>query len=193
MLPPPSQRRRHRRSAPRSAAAEAFAEIEGELDPAEYEAFARHWVGAPEAGLAAARAELARAWREVDKSDPEALAAFPRAADFPALSSAADAALAAAQAAADDARRRAWEAEREARRRWRAAIVDLGAAEDGGFQERLSDGGMGPEMVLLPPGSFMMGSPEDEPERFGLGRAATSGSDRSALRSWQISRHLRGL
>lgn len=34
------------------------------------------------------------------------------------------------------------------------------------FRDRLSDGGEGPEMVSLPPGAFLMGSPEDEEERF---------------------------
>ncbi|HHW77831.1 MAG TPA: SUMF1/EgtB/PvdO family nonheme iron enzyme, partial [Xanthomonadaceae bacterium] len=33
------------------------------------------------------------------------------------------------------------------------------------FQERLRDGGMGPEMVVIPAGEFLMGSPEDESER----------------------------
>jgi len=34
------------------------------------------------------------------------------------------------------------------------------------FRDRLSDGGEGPEMVSLPLGSFLMGSPVDEEERF---------------------------
>ena len=33
------------------------------------------------------------------------------------------------------------------------------------FQDRLSSGGLGPKMAVLPAGSFMMGSPPDEPER----------------------------
>ncbi|MDS4040247.1 MAG: SUMF1/EgtB/PvdO family nonheme iron enzyme [Candidatus Competibacter sp.] len=33
------------------------------------------------------------------------------------------------------------------------------------FQERLRDGGMGPEMVVIPAGEFLMGSPADESER----------------------------
>jgi formylglycine-generating enzyme required for sulfatase activity len=33
------------------------------------------------------------------------------------------------------------------------------------FQERLRDGSTGPEMVVIPAGEFLMGSPEDESER----------------------------
>ncbi len=34
------------------------------------------------------------------------------------------------------------------------------------FQDQLSDGGDGPEMVVIPPGTFMMGSPDSESERY---------------------------
>ncbi len=33
------------------------------------------------------------------------------------------------------------------------------------FRDRLTDGSQGPEMVLIPSGYYLMGSPEDEPER----------------------------
>jgi formylglycine-generating enzyme required for sulfatase activity len=33
------------------------------------------------------------------------------------------------------------------------------------IRDELSDGSLGPEMLVLPAGSFLMGSPEDEPER----------------------------
>ncbi len=56
------------------------------------------------------------------------------------------------------------------------------------FRDKLAGGGEGPEMLLIPPGRFLMGSPEDEPERedgetqhpvtltkpFALGRYAVS-------------------
>ncbi|MDX1655715.1 MAG: SUMF1/EgtB/PvdO family nonheme iron enzyme, partial [Candidatus Competibacteraceae bacterium] len=35
------------------------------------------------------------------------------------------------------------------------------------FRDRLKDGAKGPEMVVIPAGKFLMGSPEDEPERRG--------------------------
>ena len=34
------------------------------------------------------------------------------------------------------------------------------------FRDALQGGGQGPEMVVLPPGEFLMGSPEDEPQRY---------------------------
>lgn len=34
------------------------------------------------------------------------------------------------------------------------------------FQDTLSSGGLGPKMVVIPAGSFLMGSPDSEPERF---------------------------
>ncbi|MBK1704302.1 Hsp70 family protein [Halochromatium glycolicum] len=34
------------------------------------------------------------------------------------------------------------------------------------FRDRLQDGGEGPEMLVIPPGRFLMGSPADEAERF---------------------------
>jgi formylglycine-generating enzyme required for sulfatase activity len=34
------------------------------------------------------------------------------------------------------------------------------------FRDRLKSGGEGPEMAVIPAGSFLMGSPADEPERF---------------------------
>ncbi len=40
-------------------------------------------------------------------------------------------------------------------------------APGGTFRDRLRSGGEGPLMVVVPPGSFVMGSPADEPERSG--------------------------
>ena len=34
------------------------------------------------------------------------------------------------------------------------------------FQDRLSSGGLGPKMAVIPAGSFLMGSPPDEPQRY---------------------------
>ena len=34
------------------------------------------------------------------------------------------------------------------------------------FRDQLADGSLGPEMVLIPSGIYLMGSPADEPERY---------------------------
>lgn len=63
-------------SAPKSPSAAAFAEIEAELDPAEYRLFAEHWKGAAEAKAAEARELALRSWAGVDKSDAAAIEGF---------------------------------------------------------------------------------------------------------------------
>ena len=130
--------------------------MEAELDPAEYEDFADHWRGTPEAAAALKRAAALRDWARVDQCDAAAIEAYRRPGDFPALAAAIDAAL----AAAHEATRLAWEARREERRRFNAVLTALGAGADGGFQERLKSGGLAPEMVALRGGAFRMGSPD---------------------------------
>ena len=39
------------------------------------------------------------------------------------------------------------------------------STQSNSFRDQLKDGGLGPEMVVIPAGSFMMGSPDDEPGR----------------------------
>jgi len=56
-----------------------------------------------------------------------------------------------------------WSTERvKTRQRKIAASLDLSVA----FRDGLADGSMGPEMLVIPPGRFLMGSPEDEGGRF---------------------------
>ena len=50
-----------------------------------------------------------------------------------------------------------------------------------------------PEMVVIPAGEFMMGSPEDEPERRSNEGAAASRDHREAFRARALSRDLRGV
>ena len=48
-----------------------------------------------------------------------------------------------------------------------SVVVPLGASENASvFQDRLRDGSLGPVMVVVPAGEFIMGSPEDEEGRF---------------------------
>ena len=57
-----------------------------------------------------------------------------------------------------------WEAEAvQERQRRQAETLGIPVI----FRDQLADGSQGPEMVLIPSGYYLMGSPEDEPERYG--------------------------
>jgi formylglycine-generating enzyme required for sulfatase activity len=59
-----------------------------------------------------------------------------------------------------------------------------------GSTEWFTDHPQGPEMVLVPPGSFMMGSPENEPERESLGKSPESPQHKVAItRPFAVGRH----
>ncbi len=73
---------------------------------------------------------------------------------------------AAAQRAAEEAARAKAEAEARAKAEAARAEFDrLLATPLAVFRDALRSGGQGPEMVVIPEGAFLMGSPEDEPER----------------------------
>ena len=76
-----------------------------------------------------------------------------------------DVALLRQRAQEEAARKAAEEAARAQAEADTKAALDRAFPHLSTFRDALSSGGEGPEMIVIPEGEFMMGSPEDEPER----------------------------
>ena len=61
------------------------------------------------------------------------------------------------------------------------------------FRDPLRSGGQGPEMVVIPAGTFIMGSPEDEPGRLNSEGPQHQVHIATAFRPRQIRDHICGL
>ncbi|MCI4664534.1 MAG: SUMF1/EgtB/PvdO family nonheme iron enzyme [Neomegalonema sp.] len=133
-----------------SPAAQALAAISNTLDIEEYRDVEEVFVGTSEALEARKRRRQLEIWRAVDQSDLASVRTFERTLPFTAL--------------AHEVRRVAAALEEQARlaeeERRRVLSTPLAV-----FRDTLRSGGEGPEMVVIPEGEFMMGSPTDEPER----------------------------
>lgn len=139
-----------------AVATEEFSQIADSLNPDEYDEFARFFDGTTAGAEAARRRDRLRAWEQVDHTDARAIEAFAREDDFPALK----AVFARSITAAEDARRRAWRARVAKRRSEEMARAPAGTV----FRDPVGSG-VGPEMCVIPAGSFRMGSPPDEAKR----------------------------
>jgi formylglycine-generating enzyme required for sulfatase activity len=119
------------------------------------------------AELEARRAEHAsRSAHEVAGRAAPTMPERAEAAGHAAQAAQRDAEAAAARRAQAEAERRAHaEAAAQAKRQAEQAAAQARREPLGVFRDRLRDGSEGPEMVVLPGGSFLMGSPESEPER----------------------------
>nr|MBX2855922.1 formylglycine-generating enzyme family protein [Paracoccaceae bacterium] len=134
-----------------------WARIETSLDPRVYTHFIDQFPTAVEAFDAKLHRTHLEDWAAVDHTSLKAVTGFAAAPSFPAL----EAKVAAAQADLEAAE----EAERlEAKRRRAAALFASPAGT--AFRDPLASGGDGPEMLIIPAGSFTMGSPLDEPGRY---------------------------
>ncbi len=157
---------------PATPAAAELARIDRSLDPQDYEDVEEVFRGTPEALEARRRRRQLREWAEIDQADLEAVEAFGARERFPALAEAVQTAATAlrdAAARAEAERRAREEAERRAReqaeferRRFLAKLATQPAGAV--FRDPMASGGEGPEMVVIPARSFLMGSPDDEPE-----------------------------
>ncbi|MCI4664788.1 MAG: SUMF1/EgtB/PvdO family nonheme iron enzyme [Neomegalonema sp.] len=162
-------------------AAERWARIEQSLDTRLYTNFIEVFPTAPQTFEAKTHRMQLEDWAAVDQSDLAAVRAFERTLPFAALAHE----VRRVAGALEDAVRRDEEeaarckAEEEARRQAEAEAAQRAAAAAAArkaelergfphlsvFRDRLRSGGEGPEMVVIPEGEFMMGSPADEPER----------------------------
>jgi formylglycine-generating enzyme required for sulfatase activity len=148
-----------------------FAEIDADpdacLDPLSYVEFAQRFRDTEQAQEATRRAEQLRAWSLIDKADPQAIAAFQRTALFPALATKAAQAHTRAMADVAAALRESRQT-RKARKARETALARIYARfpQFSVWRDMLESGDAGPEMVIIPAGTFLMGTPEDEPGRF---------------------------
>ncbi|MEL6318525.1 MAG: SUMF1/EgtB/PvdO family nonheme iron enzyme, partial [Pseudomonadota bacterium] len=159
---------------PETPAAAELARIDQSLDPEAYEDVEEVFRGTPQALEARRRRRQLGLWTALDRGDLGAVEAFAERELFPALAEAAQATATALRDAAERAEvarrgreaaeRRAREEAEAERRRFLAWLTEQPAGTV--FRDTMASGGEGPEMVVIPAGEFVVGSPEDEPERF---------------------------
>lgn len=135
-----------------SAAEQAWVAIERSVEASHYRRFEKTFESDAVAFVrvieAEARVKAIERWQSTDKSDPDAIAEAMRTGLFPALQEAAQAAL---KSAEENQRARVALRSRPGSA-WRDATPGLAESAS-------------PEMVTIPPGKFLMGSPKSESER----------------------------
>jgi formylglycine-generating enzyme required for sulfatase activity len=157
-----------------AGSAAAWKLIADSMDVHDYTDFQTHFPGTPEVILAGRQKRQLEAWAQVSRSDSDAISAFLQAGAFPALERIARDAMSSAAEAKQRAfervieERRAREAaEAEARRKAEEeARARIAARSRPGAVWRDAIPGLSesacPEMVTIPPGKFVMGSPSSE-------------------------------
>lgn len=149
---------------PATPSGAAWALTQDSLDPAEYADFEALYPGTAEVILARRHRRQIEAWARIDKSDPDAIAAFR---DTPQLFAAIDRA---ATARFQELRAREEEAAARDLESKRRVVADLGRrggarSKPGALWRDAIPGlpaGTCPDMVTIPPGTFVMGSPATE-------------------------------
>jgi formylglycine-generating enzyme required for sulfatase activity len=151
----------------------AWAQIADSLDVADYDDFARHFPGSAEVMTASRHKRQLDAWAQVARGDPQAIGAFLQTGVFAALERVAREAM----ARAAEVQQQAFERAREERRARDAAEAEARRKAEEARAARLRPGSVWrdkvqglpealfPELVTIPAGKFVMGSPPGEKDR----------------------------